>query len=109
MLGKFLDPKNDVAFKRIFGSENNREELLAYERAEKAKNDYLSSLDQKFGEGKAEERAKAELEKAEMEVKFEQEKALTLKHMARNLKEQGVPISVIHLTTRLSVKEIEDL
>ena len=53
-------------------------ELLAYERAEKAKNDYLSSMNKKFtdgkAEGKAEERAKAEQEKADILAKTEQEK-----------------------------------
>lgn len=30
MLGKFLDPKNDVAFKRIFGSEKNKDILIHF-------------------------------------------------------------------------------
>lgn len=30
MLGKFLDPKNDVAFKKIFGSEKNKEILIHF-------------------------------------------------------------------------------
>ena len=25
MLGKFLDPKNDIAFKKIFGNEKNKD------------------------------------------------------------------------------------
>ena len=28
MLGKFLDPKNDVAFRKIFGSEKNQDILI---------------------------------------------------------------------------------
>ena len=81
----------------------SKEELLGYERAEKAKNDYISSLKQKFKEGFEEGKAQAKKEKAE------EEKALFLKNMARTLREHGVPISVIHFTTKLSIKEIEDL
>ncbi len=58
-------------------------ELLAYDRAEKAKNDYLSSLKEKLNEGRvegraegrAEERAIAEQEKVALQAKAEQEKA----------------------------------
>ena len=28
MLGKFLDPKNDVAFRKIFGTEKNQDILI---------------------------------------------------------------------------------
>src|ERR1700730_15344369 len=30
MLSKFLDPKNDVAFKRVFGSEKNKDILIHF-------------------------------------------------------------------------------
>ena len=30
MLTKFLDPKNDVAFKKIFGSEKNKDILICF-------------------------------------------------------------------------------
>jgi hypothetical protein len=30
MLGKFLDPKNDVAFKRIFGTEKHKNILIHF-------------------------------------------------------------------------------
>ena len=30
MLSKFLDPKNDVAFKKIFGTEKNQEILIHF-------------------------------------------------------------------------------
>jgi hypothetical protein len=30
MLSKFLDPKNDVAFRKIFGSEKNKDILLHF-------------------------------------------------------------------------------
>jgi len=30
MLSKFLDPKNDVAFKRIFGTEKNKDILIHF-------------------------------------------------------------------------------
>jgi predicted transposase/invertase (TIGR01784 family) len=57
----------------------NDQEISDYERAEKARNDYLSSMNKKFTdgkeEGKEEERAKAEIEKAEIRVKAEIEKA----------------------------------
>ncbi len=79
-----------------------KKELLAYEQAEKAKNDYLSSLNKKFEDGRAEERAKAELKKAEMKVNLMQD-------MARNLRSQGVPLDVILLATKLSKEEIESL
>ena len=84
----------------------SKEELLGYERAEKAKNDYISSLKQKFSEGFGEGFDKG---KAEERAKAEEEKVLSLKNMARDLRDQGVPVSLIHLTTKLSIKEIEDL
>jgi len=78
------------------------EELAAYERAEKARNDYLSSLEQKFDEGvvkgKAEERAIAELEKA-----------ANLRNMARAMHKQGIDIPTICLITQLTAAEIEAL
>ncbi len=102
----------------------NEEELLAYDRAEKAKNDYLSSMEKKFMDGKAEgiseERSKAEQEKAALQIKAEQEKAAlqikaeqeklsTIKDMARNLLKSGVSISIIQSSTQLSKEEIERL
>ena len=30
MFGKFLDPKNDLAFKRVFGSERNKDILIHF-------------------------------------------------------------------------------
>ena len=30
MLGKFLDPKNDLAFRRIFGTERNKDILIHF-------------------------------------------------------------------------------
>lgn len=30
MLSKFLDPKNDIAFRRIFGSERNKDILIHF-------------------------------------------------------------------------------
>ena len=30
MLSKFLDPKNDVAFKKIFGTEKNKDILIHF-------------------------------------------------------------------------------
>jgi hypothetical protein len=30
MLDKFLDPKNDLAFKRVFGSEKNKDILIPF-------------------------------------------------------------------------------
>ena len=30
MLDKFLDPKNDLAFKRVFGSEKNKDILIQF-------------------------------------------------------------------------------
>ena len=30
LLSKFLDPKNDVAFRRIFGSERNKDILIHF-------------------------------------------------------------------------------
>jgi predicted transposase/invertase (TIGR01784 family) len=85
------------------------EELTAYERAEKARNDYWSSLEQKFNEGKAIGRAIAKQEKAALQAKLEQEKAMDLKNAARAMRKQGIPISVISLATQLTVAEIETL
>ena len=30
MIGKFLDPKNDLAFKKIFGTERNKDILIHF-------------------------------------------------------------------------------
>ena len=102
--------ENDEILERVY-HELDRfywtpQELQDYEQAEKAKNDYISSLTQSRLEGivigkeegiaigKAEERAKAEQ---------------GIKEMARNLLRQGVPISIIQLATQLSKEEIESL
>jgi predicted transposase/invertase (TIGR01784 family) len=126
---------NDQIIERVYQELDrfywNKEELQAYEGAEKAKNDYISSLSQKFNEGAAAERAKAEQEKVELQAKMEQEKAelqakmeqekaelqakmeqeklSALRSMAKSLREQGVPVLAIELATKLSAKEIEDL
>ena len=78
-------------------------------------------------EGKAEERAKAEREKVALQAQAEQEKAALQaqaerekaalqaqaaqekQEIARNLKSQGIPVSIIQSATQLSVKEIEKL
>ena len=116
---------SDEIIERVYQELNrffwNEEELLAYDRAEKAKNDYLSSMEKKFMDGKAEgeaegeargraeERAKAEEEKAALQAKAEQEKLSAIKDVARNLLKLGVSIPVIQSTTQLSKEEIERL
>lgn len=67
MLGKFLDPKNDEILEKVC-HELDRfywtdQELLDYDQAEKAKNDYISSLMQSRLEGKAEGKAEGEVDK----------------------------------------------
>ncbi len=69
----------------------NEKELLAYEQAEKAKNDYLSSMEQKFIEGKAEGASKKSRE------------------IAINLLKNGIEIAIIVVVTGLSEKEIRSL
>ena len=77
-------------------------ELAGYDQAEKEKNDYLSSLEQKRLEGRVEEQA-------EERAKTQQEKILAIKEVARNLCKAGMPASSIQTATRLSQEEIEAL
>ena len=66
-ISKFLDPKNDVAFKKNFSDEIierayeelnrfswNDQELLTYDQSEKYEGAYRASMAQKFDEGKEE-------------------------------------------------------
>ena len=104
----------DLIMKRVYHELNrffwNEKELLSYEQAEKAKNDYLSSMGKRFAEGIAVGKAEGKAEGiAEERVKATQEKELALKNMARSLLRQGVSISVVHFATQLSLKEIEEL
>ena len=78
--------------------------------AEKAKAEAKLAEEKAKAEAKlAEERAKAEAKLAEERAKAEEEKILDRKNMARELREQGVSISIIQRSTKLSAKEIEDL
>jgi len=129
---KILIGKDEI-IERVYHELNRfywtEQEILAYEHSEKEKNDYLSSLEQKFVEGVsqgmsqgiaqgmaqgiaqgiAEERAKSELEKRELQAKAEKDKATAIKEFARNLYKQGIAVSSIQLATNLSKEEIESL
>lgn len=91
MLSKFLDPKNDVAFKKIFGTEKrfswNEEELLTYDQAEKYAWAFRASMDQKFDEGKIE---------GKLEV-------------AKNMLIQGLDLEMVSKLTGLSTKAISSI
>ena len=86
-----------------------KDELEAYFKAQIALVDeYLArqaEREEGITIGKAEERAKAEQEKAALQAKSEQEK----QEIARNLKSRGIPISIIQSATQLSEEEIEKL
>lgn len=69
----------------------NEEELLTYEQSEKHRKDYLSSLAQKFDEGKAEGKAEG------------------IMNTARNLLKAGISVAVIQSATGLSKEEITSL
>lgn len=96
---------------RFYWKEN---ELFAYEREEKANNDYLSSMKKSFTDGKAEGKAEGIAKGiaqgiSKERAQAEKEKILTIKELARNLRKQGVSTSIIHVTTGLSEEEIESL
>lgn len=110
--------ENDEILERVYHELDRfywtQQELLDYEQAEKAKNDYLSSLTQSRLEGEAKgiaigkEAGKAE-GIAEERARARAEKILTIKETARNLLKEGVSISIIQLATQLSKEEIESL
>jgi predicted transposase YdaD len=101
MLTKFLDPKNDVAFRRIFGTKKNKdileEELLAYEQAIKQEWDYAASMEQKYDEGIAKG-----IEKGREEEKIDIAQKLLTSGMEAGVIAQliGLPLDKIQLLAR---------
>ncbi len=100
------------------------QELNDYDKAEKARKDYLASLAQKLDEGIAIGVAIGKEEgisigeakgiaigeakgRSEEKAKAELEKTLMTKEMARSLYKQGVLVSLIAKITKLSIEEIE--
>ena len=87
MLSKFLDPKNDVAFKKIFGTEKNKDILIRF------LNDMLT-----FKEGgHIQEEGRAEGQKA------------ALLKVAQSLFKQGLDVNSIQQITGLSKEDMESL
>ena len=61
MTEKYINPHTDFGFKRLFGSEFNKQELKSYEDSVNAYRDIVNAIrtaeKKKFAEGRAEGRA----------------------------------------------------
>jgi PD-(D/E)XK nuclease family transposase len=93
---KFLDPKNDFAFKQIFGTEKNKnilvhflseEELRAYEREKKNQLDAQALLAGAKAEGRDE----------------------TIKEVAKRMLAHGIDRETVIAVTGLSQKDLNEL
>jgi predicted transposase/invertase (TIGR01784 family) len=77
----------------------NEEELRTYEQAEKRVHDYLASMEQKYDEGKIEGEA----------IGIAKGKTEMAREIARELRKNGVAISLIAIGSGLSEEEINSL
>ena len=106
-IGKFIDPLLDFSFKRIFGTEPNkdlfdiaeysklmREEKDMYDTSLKQKWDKKAILDYAKEEGREEERAKAYAEKLQSALK---------------MKKSGFDHAMIADVLKLPIEEVEKL
>ncbi|WP_350339691.1 PD-(D/E)XK nuclease family transposase [Candidatus Rhabdochlamydia sp. T3358] len=93
---RYLDPKNDIAFKKIFGSEKNKDILIHF------LNDILGSfkknpiVDKAILEYKVDEGIAIGIEKGKIEL-------------AKRLLQNKVGMDVIALSADLSKEQIEEL
>lgn len=98
---KYINPFTDFGFKKLFGSEPNKDLLIDFLNQPDEKNKYEESLkyyrdlknvvDTSFDEGKAEGKEERNIE------------------IARQMKSEGEPIEKIIRFTGLTVEEIEKL
>ena len=106
---------NDEILERVYHELDRfywtEQELLDYEQAEKAKNDYISSLTQSRLEGIAigEVKGIAIGEAKGIAIGEVKGRAEAERDMARKLLRQGVSVAVIQLATQLSKEEIESI
>ena len=126
MIEKYISPHTDFGFKRLFGSEFNKE-LKMYEDSVNAYRDIVNAIrtaeKKKFAEGRAEgmaegmekgmaegmEKGMAEgMEKGMVKGKAEGEKEAKEK-IAANLLSLGVSVETIVQASGLSEEEIENL
>lgn len=91
MLTKFLDPKNDVAFKRIFGTEKHKNILM--------EEGFTEGFTEGFAQGFAEGFAQGKVEG----------KQDTLLEIARQMLNEGIEIKTIIKLTKLSEQDIKAL
>ena len=102
MVEKNINPHTDFGFKRLFGSEFNKE-LKMYEDSVNAYRDIVNAIrtaeKTKFAEGMAEGMAKGKAE-GEKEAK---------EKIAANLLSLGVPLETIVQASGLSEEEIRNL
>ena len=110
MVEKYINPHTDFGFKRLFGSEFNKE-LKMYEDSVNAYRDIVNAIrtaeKKKFAEGRAEGMAEG-MEKSMVKGKAEGEKEAKEK-IAANLLSLGVPVETIVQASGLSEEEIENL
>ena len=110
MIEKYISPHTDFGFKRLFGSEFNKE-LKMYEDSVNAYRDIVNAIrtaeKKKFAEGRAEGMAEG-MEKSMVKGKAEGEKEAKEK-IAANLLSLGVPVETIVQASGLSEEEIENL
>ena len=98
---RYINPFTDFGFKKIFGSEVNKEsvEAAAYEESLKVYRDLKNVVDTAYDEGKVEG-------KAEGIVEGSQQKAM---EVAKSLKDAGLDIETISRCTGLPVTLVEGL
>ena len=110
MIEKYINPHTDFGFKRLFGSEFNKE-LKMYEDSVNAYRDIVNAIrtaeKKKFAEGRAEGMAEG-MEKGMVKGKAEGEKEAKEK-IAANLLSLGVSVETIVQASGLSEEEIENL
>ena len=110
MIEKYINPHTDFGFKRLFGSEFNKE-LKMYEDSVNAYRDIVNAIrtaeKKKFVEGRAEGMAEG-MEKGMVKGKAEGEKEAKEK-IAANLLSLGVSVETIVQASGLSEEEIENL
>ncbi len=110
MIEKYISPHTDFGFKRLFGSEFNKE-LKMYEDSVNAYRDIVNAIrtaeKKKFAEGRAEGMAEG-MEKGMVKGKAEGEKEAKEK-IAANLLSLGVSVETIVQASGLSEEEIENL
>jgi len=95
---KFADPKNDIAFKKIFGDES-KNELEVYEYIRKKEMDSNAALETAIEKGFNQG----------LERGLDEGKKVRNIEIAKTSLSQGLDIKTISIITGLSTKEIENI